>query len=588
MNNQQIARVLAEIADVLEIREENPFKIRAYQRAAQTIRSLPEELSSLRQRGPLTAIAGIGKSIAEKIEELLDTGESRFHRELLAEFPPSLVELLRIPELGPKTVALLHRELEIDSVEELERAARAGRLRDLRGMGQKTEENILHGIERMRQHAKRMPLSAADPHAEHLIALLRERAPVDRIEFAGSLRRMCEDIGDIDILVTSDDPEAVMQAFLSLPDVIEVVGTGATKSSVITDLGVQVDLRVLEPDDFGAAWQYFTGSKQHNIHLRELAVKRGIKISEYGVFEAKTDRRLAGRTEEEVYAALEMPCPPPEIREDTGEIELMLKGVLPPLIKEADLRGDLQMHTRASDGRDTIEGMAEAARAFGYEYIGITDHSKSRAIAKGLHEEDLLKQVETIRSLNRRVEGITVLAGIECDIKRDGDLDYDDDILAQLDYVIAAVHSGFKMEEQAMTQRIVTALANPYVDIFGHPTGRIIGERDPYALDIEALMQAALEHGVALEINAFPDRLDLKDVHARRARELGIPLAINTDAHAPEHLPLIRYGIATARRAWASRDDVLNTRPLPELLKSLRRNRRSTSAAVGKGRAKRR
>jgi DNA polymerase (family 10) len=397
---------------------------------------------------------------------------------------------------------------------------------------------------------------------------------------------MCEDIGDIDVLVTSHDPPAVMEAFLSLPPVTEVVGTGPTKSSVVTDLGVQVDLRVLEPDDFGAAWQYFTGSKQHNIHLREIAVRRGLKISEYGVFQAKNDRRLGGRTEEEIYQALDMPCPAPEIREDRGEVELMLKGELPALIEQSDLRGDLQMHTRASDGRGTIEDMVEAARALGYQYIGITDHSKSRAIAKGLYEDDLLKQVKTIRTLNEGLDDITVLAGVECDIKRNGELDYDDDILAQLDYVIVAIHSGFKLAEQEMTTRIVTALANPYVDMFGHPTGRIIGERDPYAVDLEQVMQAALDHGVALEINAFPDRLDLNDVHARRAKELGIPIVINTDAHAPDHLVLIRYGVATARRAWIAPEDVLNTRPLPELLGSLRRRRQPAPAASRRRRAR--
>ena len=573
MGNQEIARVIAEIADVLEIKGENPFKIRAYTRAAQAIRSLTEELGALRQRGPLTNLPGIGKSIADKIEELLDTGKCKFHRDLLAEFPPEMIDLLRIPEVGPKTVMLLHRQLGISNISMLEQAAREGKLRGIPGMGAKTEENILKGIERLRRFRARLPLAIAHPHALQIVALLRERAPLDQIEPAGSLRRMREDIGDLDILVTSSQPQKVMEAFVNLPMVTERLAHGPTKSMVVTDVGVQVDVRVVEPNDLGAALQYFTGSKGHNIKLRELAVKRGLKISEYGIFEVKTERRLGGKTEQEIYDVLKLPCPPPEIREDTGEIELMLKGKLPPLVETKDIKGDLHVHTHASDGRQGLKEMVEGAREMSYRYIAITEHSPTRTIARGLRNDDLLRHIEAIRKLNDDYDDFTVLAGAEVDIKGNGDLDYPDEILAQLDLVVASIHSGFKMEEEAMTRRIVTALGNPYLDILGHPTGRLIGERDPYQVDIEQVFAAALEHSVAMEINAFPERLDLKDVHARRAKELGLKIVVSTDAHSADHYHLMRYGVATARRGWLAPEDVLNTLPWSKLRKQLRRNR---------------
>ena len=574
MTNREIARILSEIADLLEIKGENPFKIRAYQRAAQAIEGLAVTLSDMRGHQPFTDISGVGSSIAEKIEELLDAGQCRYHQELLAEFPASLAALLSIPEVGPRKAKVLHDELGITSVDELEQAAREGKLRELKGFGAKTEQNILRGIERLKVHKARLPLAQAHPLAMEVVEDLLLAAPVERIEPAGSIRRMRDTIGDIDILVTSSEPQDVMSTFVGLPVVDHVLEQGATKSSVLSHSGAQVDVRVVDPESFGAALQYFTGSKEHNVRLRELAVRRGLRLSEYGVFDVKTDRRIAGATEEEVYAALGLPLIPPEMREDCGEIAAALRGALPRLVAVEDIRGDLHVHTKRTDGHHTIEEMAETARGAGYEYIAVCDHSRSVGMAGGLFEEDLLRHVEEIRAVNKRINKITILAGTECDIRRDGTLDYPDEVLAQLDVVIAAVHSGFKMDAQTMTSRIIQAMQNPYVDALAHPTGRIIGKRDPYEVDIERLLAAAAELGVAMEINSYPDRLDLRDVHARRAKELGVKVVINTDAHDCDHLRLITYGVATARRGWLEPDDVLNTLPLKELRTRLRRNNR--------------
>lgn len=574
MANRDIARVLFEIADLLEIKGENPFKVRAYHRAAQAIENLATPLSDMRGHRPFTDIPGVGASIAEKIEELLDSGVSRFHQDLLAEFPASLADLLAIPEVGPRKAQMLHDQLGITSVDELEQAARVGRLRALKGFGEKTEANILRGIERLRVHRARLPLAEAHPLAMEAVENLLLAAPIDRIEPAGSIRRMRDTIGDIDILVTSSDPAEVMRIFVGLPLAHEVLAQGPTKTSILTSDGAQMDVRVVEPDSFGAALQYFTGSKDHNVRLRELAVRRGLRLSEYGVFEVKTERRIASVTEEEVYAALDLPLIPPELREDRGEIAAAQCGELPHLIEVEDIKGDLHVHTTRTDGHHSVEEMALTARGRGYKYIAICDHSRSVGMAGGLFEDDLLHHAAEIRDVNKRVTGITILAGTECDIRRDATLDYSDDALAQLDFVIAAVHSGFKMDAASMTSRIIDAMHNPYVDALAHPTGRIIGRRDPYEVDVERLLAAAAELGVALEINSYPDRLDLRDVHARRAKEAGVKIVINTDAHDCDHLRLITYGVATARRGWLEPSDVLNTLPLTQLRKSLRRNAR--------------
>ena len=564
--NQQIAAVISEIAAMLDIEGENPFKVRAYERAAQVIASLSQELSALRQRGALQQTPGIGAGIAAKIEEMLDKGACDLYEELKQKIPPGVLGMMRIPDVGPKTVGVLYHQLGIDSIDALEHAAREGRLRAVKGFGPKTEENLLKGIERLRQRAGRFSLADAYPHALGIIEALKKACPIDQIEAAGSLRRFRETVGDIDILVTSNDPKAVMETFTSLPVVREVIAKGDTKSSVLTDLGIQVDVRVVDPSEFGAALQYFTGSKAHNIKLRELAVKRGLKLSEYGVFRVKGNRRIGGATEEEMYAALGLPVIPIEMREDLGEVELALQGKLPSLVELSDMKGDLQAHTTESDGHNTLEEMAHAAKKCGYQYLLITDHSRSSAYAGGLTEQRLTKQMQQIKALNRKLKGMTVLAGTEVDIKPDGSLDFPDSLLAQLDFVVASAHSGFKMDSAAMTKRMIAAMQNPYVDVLGHPTGRLIGQRDPYEVDVEAILVEAARLGVAAELNAQPQRLDLNDVHCRRARELGVLVSIATDAHGTDQLDFMHYGVATARRAWLEPKHVLNARPLDKLL----------------------
>ena len=573
MTNQQIARVFEEIAALLQIKGENPFKVRAYENAVEVINALTESLAEIRRREDLDQIPGIGKSIAQKIVELLDTGGLKYHADLLGEFPPTLLELLQISEVGPRTVQRLHREMGIASIEALEKAAQEGKLRELKGFGAKTEQNILRAIERLRARREaRLPLAVAHPVAMRIVEEMRSRAPVDQITPAGSLRRMKETIGDIDILVTSSEIPAVMEAFATLPQAAQVLAKGPTKTSILTDAGLQVDLRALPPESFGAALQYFTGSKAHNIKLRERGQRRGLKMSEYGIFETKGNTRIGGATEEEMYAPFGIQPMPPEMREDTGEIEAALKGTLPVVVSVEDIKGDLHVHSKYSDGRRSIEEMVRAGKARGYKYVGIGDHSKGRGIANGLDEKRLAQQIKEVRALDDRVKGIRILIGSEVDIRRDGTLDFEEETLAQLDFCVASVHSAFHLNSDLQTERIIKAMQNPYMDILGHPTGRIIGQRDPYDLDMERVIQAAAELGVALEINSFPDRLDLKDVHARRAIEVGATIAINTDSHDLEHLALIQYGVATARRAWVEAKHVLNARPLREMLATLRRN----------------
>ncbi len=463
----------------------------------------------------------------------------------------------------------------IDTIEGLERAAAGGELRALRGLGEKTEQEILRGIAHMREYSKRASLGVAWSMAQAIMERIRASAPVDQMEAAGSLRRMKETIGDIDILVTSEQPEAVMRSFVALDAVDQVLAHGPTKSSILTHAGIQADIRVMAPESFGAALQYFTGSKQHNIKLRDLAVRKKLKLNEYGVFKLARgkEERIGGRLEEEMYAALGLPMMPPEMREDQGEIEAARAGNLPQLVALSDIRGDLHVHSNWSDGHVTIAEMARAAKALGYAYLALTDHSPSETVANGLSVERLRQRFDELKAARKAVKGIAILNGSEVDIKRDGSLDYPDEVLAELDFVVASVHSGWKMERAAMTARIIEAMENPWVDCIAHPTGRLIGRREPYEVDMEELLQAAARLKVALEINAYPERLDLKDVHARRAKELGVKMLINTDAHAPDHFPLMRFGVATARRGWLEPADVLNTLPLSQLKVRLRRGR---------------
>ncbi len=566
MKNREVAHLLRQIADLLEIKGENVFRIRAYRRAADSIESLAEDIAALTAEGRLTEIPGVGKDLAAKVQEYLQTGQSADLEKLSREIPPSVAELVRIPGVGPKTAKLLFDLLHVDSVSVLEEAAKGGRLLGLPGIKEKTVENILKGIEVVKRGRERMPLGKARALAQEVAAALTSLPEVDEISVAGSLRRMRETVKDIDILVTSTAPRPVMDLFTRLPGVEEVLAKGETKASVRHREGIQIDLRVVEPSCSGAALQYFTGSAAHNIRVRELAVRRGLTVSEYGVFRESTGQRIAGATEEEVYRAVGLPYIPPEMREDTGEIEAAREGTLPRLIEIADIRGDLHAHTEWSDGHHSLEALVEAAIARGYEYIIISDHSQSSTVAGGLTPEELLDQVQKIRALNARYPRFRILAGSECDIRADGTMDFPDEVLAQLDIVVAAVHSRFKQSREEMTARIVKALTHPCVHILAHPTGRLLGERDPYDVDMEAVLTAAAAHGKAVEINSQPPRLDLNDRHARLARERGVPLAIDTDTHTLDQLDNIALGIGVARRAWLTKEDVINTRPCADLL----------------------
>ena len=583
MDNQPIARVFAEIADLLEIKGENGFKIRAYRGASDTIGAWPDAVSRL-DESALRDLPGIGKDLAKKVRELAETGACRYHQDLLQEFPPTILDLLRLQGVGPKTVALLYSTLNIRTLEDLQAAAREGRLRELRGMGAKKEVLILKALEERQRDAGRHLLSDTTSIAAELVSWLREQVPGVELIPVGSLRRGCDTCGDIDIVAMKEagsreqeaggEQEAgLMEVFTRFPRVERVLGQGDTKSSVRLQGGYQADLRLVPADSRGAAMQYFTGSKAHNILLRDRAIQHGYKLNEYGLFRTSDEGRVAGESEEGIYAALGLAYIEPELRENRGEIEAAAAGAMPRLLTQSDLRGDLHMHTTETDGRDTLRAMAEAARRLGHEYIAVTDHSKALAMANGLDERRALEHAARIRELNGEIEGLTLLAGIECDILADGRLDLAEDCLAQLDVVIASVHSQFGMEEQQMSERVLRALECPFVDILGHPTGRLLLKRDAYRLNVEQIAAAAARHGVAMEINSQTDRLDLNDAHARMARERGVTLAISTDAHSVTALGNQRWGIAMARRAWATPGDILNTRPLPELRASLRRNR---------------
>jgi DNA polymerase (family 10) len=572
VENLAIARVFAEIGDLLEIKNENPFKIRAYRNAADTIVHFGDPIAGLAPVDRLR-IPGIGKDLAAKIGELLDTGDCQYHRDLLQEFPPTILDLLRLQGVGPKTVALLYRGLEIRTLEDLERAARDGRIRELKGMGAKKEALILKALEERRRFTGRRLMPEAYDTAATLVAELRNHSPSADISIVGSLRRGCETCGDLDILAAGGPP-SLMDAFTGYKLVERVLARGDTKSSVLLRGGFQADLRLVPLDSLGAAQQYFTGSKAHNIVLRDRAIQRGLKLNEYGLFRVEDDRRIAGETEAGIYEALGLALVPPELRENRGEIAAAERQALPRLITVQDLRGDLHMHTTATDGRADAETMAVAARAAGLAYVAITDHSRAIAMANGLDEARALEHARAIRELNTRLEGITVLAGIECDIRADGSMDLTDACLAELDLVIASVHSAFNQNAEQMTDRMLRAIACPWVDDLGHPTGRLILKREPYRFDAERVFTAAAAAGVALEINGQVDRLDLDVVHARLAHERGVKLIIDSDAHSPAGLGVLRWGAAVARRAWLQADDVLNTRPIDEFRALLRRTRR--------------
>jgi DNA polymerase (family X) len=568
--NLAIARIFAQIADLLEIQQESTFRVNAYRKGSRALESLSEDIEAVAARGELRKIGGIGERLAEKIEEYLRTGTVAYFDELQETLPPGLADLMTIPEVGPKTALLLYQRLGVTDIDALEQAAQAGKVRELPRLGAKVEQNILEGIQRRRLQTARRPLGAVLPQAQAVRDALRSVPGVDAVSLAGSIRRMRDTIADIDVVVATRAPEPVMEAVVALAQVDRVLSRGSTLCSVLLGVsGVQCDVRAVEPESYGAALQYFTGSKDHNVRLREMAVRRGLRINEYGVFRVEDDQKVGGRTEEEVYRAVDLPWIPPEIREAQGEIELAQRGALPRLIDLADIRGDLHTHTTWSDGDDAAETMARAAKARGYEYIAITDHSRSLRFAGGVSIDDLRAHDTAVRELSERV-GLHILMGSEVDILPDGSLDYPDEVLRTLDVVIGSVHSRLRMSQEEMTRRVITALQNPHLDILGHPTGRLVGQRAPFDLDLDAVIETAFKTETVLEISAYPERLDLKDTHVRMARDRNALFEIGTDAHRKDHLRAMEYGIGTARRGWVEARSVINTWPLQRLLDFLR------------------
>lgn len=570
MTNAEMAEILREIAFFLDM-EEIPFKPRAYEKAAYAVEALDAPLDEIYRRFGIRAveeIPGVGKSIAEKLVTLIETGRLPYYEALRKKSPVDVERLTAIEGLGPKKIKVLYDQLGVRTVDDLERAAMEGKIHQLPHFGEKSEQKILKGISFFKKSGSRYPIGTILPLIRDIERRLEKVPGVKRLAVAGSIRRWKETIGDGDLLAVSNDPDRVMDFFVSMPEVIYIHARGPTKSSIKIKSGIDIDLRVVPEESFGAALCYFTGSKAHNIALRKIAMAKGLKLSEYGVF--RGERPIAGRTEEEVYAALGLPFIPPELREETGEIEAALAGRLPALIDYDDLRGDLQIQTNWTDGAHSIEEVAAEAKRLGREYIAITDHTKSLAMAKGSDEKRLRKQMAAIDELNRKQRGITILKGAEVNIKKDGSLDIDDETLARLDVVGIAVHSHFNLPRAEMTRRVIRAMENPHADILFHPTGRIIQKREPYDIDIDAVIQAARRTGTALEVDAYPDRLDLKDEQIRKAVEAEVKLVIDSDAHHIHHLSYLQFGIAAARRGWAKRSDVLNTLPLNAFLASLK------------------
>jgi len=573
MENREIAAVFEEIANMMKIAQDDPkwsFKAAAYDRARRSIEGFHERAEDLARdpKRKLTEIPGVGEDLAAKISEMVETGECQYHQDLLKKVPRSVLQLLELQGVGPQKVRLFHKELGINSVEDLEKAVKAGRLHGLPGISAKTEENILKALETFQRAAGRFRLDTAYETAEKLAQYLKERKEVEQVTPAGSLRRGRETVGDLDLLVTGTDHAKIADHFAQYSGVDQILGKGEDKVSVKLKNGMQVDVRLLEREAYGAALMYFTGSKEHNIALRERAKKHSWKLSEYGLFEG--EKVLARRTEEEVYEKFGLEWIPPELREDQGEIEAAEKGALPKLVDLDDIKGDLQMHTTASDGKASVEEMAEAAKKLGYEYILITDHSKAVTIANGLDEKRAEANIKHIHAARKKVKGIEIWAGAEVDIMGDGTLDYPDSLLKQFDIVLVSVHSRMNMPAEEMTARLLKAIENPYVRIMGHPTGRQILRRDPFQFDVEKVFAAARKHGVILELNGNPERLDLSDRHVKLAKERGMKVIISTDAHHPDHFQLMRYGVITARRGWLEKKDVLNTLPAKEFLEALR------------------
>ncbi|HEX6303795.1 MAG TPA: DNA polymerase/3'-5' exonuclease PolX [Anaerolineales bacterium] len=559
LSNHELAEVFQTIANLLEVKGEVIYKILAYRKAADSLNSLGQDVTEYWREGNLTKIPGVGKAIADKIDELLTTGRLEYLEELRAEVPDSLAKLLEVPDLGPKKIALFWQELGITTLEELEAAARSGKLRDLPGMGTKSEAKVIAGIESLARRTTRIPLGRAWPAAQEILAQLRQVPGVTAAEAGGSLRRMRATVGDLDLLAAANDSAVVMEAFTNHPEVARVLGKGATKSSVEYVHGLRAQLWVHPPERFGTALQYATGSKDHNVRLRELALKKGLSLSDQA-FLKEDGHEILCATEEEVYEILGLPWIPPEIREDRGEIQAALAGELPQLIHLSDVQSELHCHTTWSDGKLSVKEIALAARERGNKVLAITDHSPSLGVTGGLSIEDIrLQRAEIEAAQSELGDSILLLQGAEVEIRADGTLDYPDEVLADFDIVFASLHVSLRQPREKITQRLLNAIANPHVDVIGHPTGRLIPDREGADLDMDAVLAAAAQSGVALEINAHPSRLDLEDIYARRAVELGIPLSINTDAHSPADMDLMHFGVATARRGWVEAENVINT-----------------------------
>jgi len=570
VKNLEISDIFKKMADLLEIRGGNPFRIRAYRKAAYQIGSLGRDISGL-TREDLVKIPGIGRDLAGKIGEYLGTGRVEAYEKMKLEHPEDLVSLIYIPGVGPKTAGMIYEKYGVADITGLERLVREHKLASLPGIRKKTEENILKGIEMIKRNSMRHPLGRVRPVAQEIVLLLSVNAPVEKIEIAGSIRRWKETINDIDIVAASKDPGAVMKVFTHMPDIKDVLMKGPTKSSVVRKEGIRVDLRVVEEESYGSSLAYFTGSKEHNIRLRKLAAEAGMEINEYGIFRGGDGIKLGGREEEDIYDILGLQYVPPELREDTGEIEASMRGDLPGLLDIFDIRGDLHIHSNWSDGRLDLEEIVKESKERGYGYAAVTDHSKGLHVARGLTEERLIAQIRAIDVMNNRLGDFRLLSGVEANIRTDGSLDVAEDILKRMDVVIASVHSGFKQTMERMTGRILTAMKNPYVSIIAHPTGRLLGERESYEVDMKEILRAACDTGTSLEINSYPLRLDLVEPYIRTAKSLGVPIVINTDAHNAGHFDNMIFGVSAARRGWLEKHDVLNTLDCTQLLKRLKK-----------------
>jgi DNA polymerase (family X) len=580
MTNAQIAAAMDELGDLYELDGAVIYRVVAYREAAKSIRDSPVSVAQLAREGRATELRNVGKTLEEKIRALLETGDIPAAVKLRSRFPGELVRFTRLPGLGAKTARRIHDELGISTLEELRAAAEQERLRSVQGIGPKAEQNIARALAQLEEEgpAERLLLSAVLTIGEEIVEHLRAHPAADRVEIAGSARRMTDTCKDLDIIATADDPAALTQAFTEMQLLASVGSSGEAGARGLTHNGLRIDFRVVEPDQYGNVLQHLTGSKQHNVELREYAVRRGMHVSEYGVEEDESGTVHRCPTEEGVYEVLGLPYIEPELREGRGELKAALAGDLPQLVTEADLRGDLHCHTTLSDGRSSLEDMARGAEARGYEYLAVTDHSASHGFGNDVQADELLEQVERIRALNERLDTLRVLAGTEVNIDPDGSLDYEDDVLAELDWVVASVHTSFRMGERGMTERMMAAMDHPLVDAIGHPTGRLILRREPYAIDVERVVEHAAHTGTMLEINSNPNRRDLTDTHARLAAEAGAMIVIDSDAHSARTLAVVRYGIATARRGWLTKENVANTRTWKQLAKLRKRARAPRTA----------